>query len=132
MKVKTADLIGPALDWAVGTALNLPVEICQIFQYGKPNGKHYISIGETDKDGAEVDFEPSEEWSQGGPPLEHIKGFTLKHWLESEPETCCEAHIHNYEGNWVQFGPTPLIATCRCLVASRLGDEVDIPEELLK
>ena len=69
MKIKTADLIGPALDWAVGTALELPVEICQIFQYGRPNGKHYISIGETDKDGAEVDFEPSEEWSKAGRSL---------------------------------------------------------------
>jgi hypothetical protein len=29
------------------------------------------------------------------------------------------------------FGPTPLIAAMRCFVASRLGDEVDIPEELL-
>jgi hypothetical protein len=27
-------------------------------------------------------------------------------------------------------GPTPLIAVMRCFVASRLGDEVDVPEEL--
>jgi hypothetical protein len=27
-------------------------------------------------------------------------------------------------------GPTPLIAAMRCYVASKLGDEVDIPEEL--
>ena len=28
-------------------------------------------------------------------------------------------------------GPTPLIAAMRCFVASKLGDEVDIPKELL-
>jgi len=30
-----------------------------------------------------------------------------------------------------QFGSTPLIAAMRCYVASRLGEEVEIPEELL-
>ncbi len=33
-------------------------------------------------------------------------------------------------GKW-GMGPTPLIAAMRCYVASKLGDEVDIPEELL-
>jgi hypothetical protein len=28
-------------------------------------------------------------------------------------------------------GPTPLIAAMRCYVASKLGDEVEVPEELL-
>jgi len=27
-------------------------------------------------------------------------------------------------------GPTPLIAAMRCYVASKLGDEVEIPQEL--
>ena len=29
------------------------------------------------------------------------------------------------------IGPTPLIAAMRCFVASHLGDEVNVPEELL-
>jgi hypothetical protein len=29
------------------------------------------------------------------------------------------------------FGPTPLIAVMRCYVALKLGDEVEIPEELI-
>ena len=125
MKIKTADLIGPALDWAVGIALELPVEICQIFQYGRPNGKHYISIGETDKDGAEVDFEPSEEWSQGGPLVE-------QEWIElGAYHDQWRAVFHGEEGSIYRDGPTPLIAAMRCFVASRLGDEVDVPEELL-
>lgn len=31
---------------------------------------------------------------------------------------------------WSWQGPTPLIAAMRCYVASKLGDEVEIPEEL--
>ena len=129
MKIKTADLIGPALDWAVGTALNLPVEICQIFQYGRPNGEHYISIGETDKDGAEVTFEPSEEWSQGGPLIQQecldVRVFAEHGAPDGGPYWISERYPA------VGHGPTPLIAACRCLVTSRLGDEVDVPDELV-
>ena len=141
MKIKTADLIRPALDWAVGTALELPVEICQVFQYGRPNGEHYISIGETDKDGAEVTFEPSEEWSQGGPILEQegINLFKHNKLSESQPDVWCAHKVvprPNMEGSFNSCalaldGPTPLVAAMRCFVASRFGDEVDIPEELL-
>ena len=130
MKVKTAGLIGPALDWAVGTALELPVEICQIFQYGRPNGKHYISIGETDKDGAEVDFEPSEEWSQGGPLIER-EWLNITSWPnESDEEQRWQCHQYDVPKPYQALGPTPLIAGMRCFVASRLGDEVDVPDEL--
>ena len=132
MKIKTADLIGPALDWAVGTALELPVEICQVFQYGRPNGEHYISIGETDKDGAEVTFEPSEEWSQGGPIIEwemiNVKSNLAR--MREHPEynwlsDCPEKRI------CVSFnGPTPLIAAMRCYCYAKLGEFIDIPEEL--
>ena len=31
---------------------------------------------------------------------------------------------------WQEHGPTPLIAAMRCYVASKLGDEVDVPDEL--
>ena len=29
-----------------------------------------------------------------------------------------------------KYGPTPLIAVCRCYVASKMGDVVEVPEEL--
>lgn len=29
------------------------------------------------------------------------------------------------------YGPTPLVAAMRCFVASKLGDEIDMPKELL-
>ena len=138
MKIKTADLIGPALDWAVGTALELPVEICQVFQYGRPNGAHYISIGETDNDGAEVTFEPSEEWSQGGPIIEWENLGLEKHRLDGPYQwAACDWHpvvVQGYtclERSKYAYGPTQLIAAMRCLVAATLGDEVDVPDELV-
>ena len=41
--------------------------------------------------------------------------------------------MQNYtdEAQFMCNGPTPLIATMRCFVNKHLGDEVDIPEELL-
>jgi len=121
MKVKTAELTGAALDWAVA----------------KCEGAYAPSV-DTDIDGTKrINYggmcpEWSTDWAHGGPIIDRIKGFEFKQWLESKPESCCEAHIHNYEGDWIQFGPTPLIAAMRCYVASKLGDEVEIPEELMQ
>ena len=133
MRVKTNELIGAALDWAVATASGIEPEICDIFQYGRPNGKHYISIGETDRDGAEVEFAPSTE------------GDAVIDLMERERISVRTYAVPGH--NWVAFqdfggssvsgvkarmtGPTSRIAVCRCYVAANLGDEVEIPEELL-
>ena len=63
-------------------------------------------------------YKPSTDWAQGGPIIEREK-ITLDVFED---------------GVWVaseyQEGPTPLIAAMRCYVASKLGDEIEIPEEL--
>lgn len=70
----------------------------------------------------------STEWSQSGPIIE-------REWInfyEHDPRF--------YPGLWRAWhrstgasgsGSTPLIAAMRCYVTSKLGDEVDIPQELL-
>lgn len=65
----------------------------------------------------------SEDWAHGGPLFseERIESY----W---HPVLECWAAIHN--GN-LRCGPTELIAKARCLVASKLGDEVEVPEELV-
>ena len=41
--------------------------------------------------------------------------------------------IEDDETNTLLFsGPTPLVAAMRCYVASKLGDEVEVPDELLE
>ena len=128
MKIKTSELIGPPLDWATGVAGGTPG-----LHVVKKAGKVCV-YGTLQMPSGELLYwpvQPSTDCSQGGPIICNIKGFLFKHWLESNPETCCEARIHNYDGDWIQFGPTALIASMRCYVASKLGDEVDIPEELI-
>jgi len=70
----------------------------------------------------------STDWAQGGSIIER-EGIGLNKRNE---------HYLN-EGFWqasywkrieMYAGLTPLIAAMRCYVASRLGDEVEIPEEL--
>jgi len=101
MKVKTSELSGAALNWAVGK--------CE----GVVNGDA-LDIGFIKEGG----YTPSTDWSQGGPIIEREK-ITLDVFED---------------GVWVaseyQEGPTPLVAAMRCYVASKLGDTVDIPEEL--
>lgn len=67
----------------------------------------------------------SSNWAQGGPIIEQEK---ICLWSEGYD---WEAKIQIGVGEWVEtWGPTPLIAAMRCYVARKLGDEVEIPEEL--
>jgi hypothetical protein len=114
MKIKTSELIGPALDSAVAkcAAVKLhpiPQNGVMEVHFSQPNG------GDS--------FSPSSDWAIGGPIIEQ-EGIELAlityYW---------EAGIA-FSGKEVQHGPTPLVAAMRCYVASKLGDEVEIPEEL--
>lgn len=105
MKIKTAELTGAALDCAVGFA-----KLGRSHAFSESDIKLWAGVNQ-----------PSTNWSQGGPIVER-EGMTL----------CCKrgdpfALLREFRGN----GPTPLIAAMRCYVASKLGDEVEIPEELL-
>lgn len=107
MKIKTAALTGPALDWAVAKCADLPYPIVY------------------DESGEAVAVSPSTDWSQGGPIIEREgirlhRSHTGAWWAGSEAEP--QRPI---------AGPTPLVAAMRCYVASRLGDEVEVPDELL-
>lgn len=81
----------------------------------------------------------SEQWSQGGPIIER-EGIEINVRNWSPSPGCRLPGKYEWSARLCfvrqteckQFGPTPLIAAMRCYVASKLGDEVDIPEELLK
>lgn len=87
----------------------------------------YFDLSEAELDcrgsekGWSSNFHPSTDWAQGGPIIERER-------------------IHVYAGpQWTAgikpgqfvYGPTALIAAMRCFVASKLGNEVDVPEDLL-
>jgi hypothetical protein len=98
--MKTSELTGAALDWAVAKAIG--------------------------------DYKPvavpsySTNWSQGGPIIER-EAITVS---EGSPVLGLEWMACDRGSTHIQHGPTYLIAAMRCYVASKLGDEVEIPEEL--
>ena len=72
----------------------------------------------------EDEFEPSENWGDGGPIIEREK-IALDTWGDEWLAT-------RIEGSAISeaIGPTPLVAAMRCYVVSQLGDEVEVPDEL--
>jgi hypothetical protein len=115
MKLKTSELTGAALDWAVARCEGI------VWEQGDLDAGEYGP-----------GFAPATDWEQGGPIIEREKiavRFEPEcHWLFAPPEA---TWLANYNGVGEWHGPTPLIAAMRCYVASKLGDKVDVPEELL-
>jgi hypothetical protein len=119
--MQTIELTGAALDWAVckagGGGNSIPM-----FWAGREMGM----------------FEYSTDWEQGGPIIERegIGAFCnrtveVSARFTPNPGADWRAFAYSKHGKHY-FGPTPLVAAMRCYVASKLGDEVDIPEELIK
>jgi hypothetical protein len=99
MKIKTSELTGAALDWAVA--------VCEKNWTFEPDGCDSYST----------------DWAQGGPLIERNLITIFRH----DEEWFAHSQLSMPE----DFpGDTPLIAAMRCYVASQLGDEVEIPEEL--
>lgn len=116
VEVKTAELIGYALDWAVGVA-------CKDSEPRLyPDIRGFWLLGPFGKP-----WNPSEDWSQGGPLIEKL-GITLL-----PPRYPGDKWGATYDTQSCMFdGGTALIAACRAIVAAKLGDTVQVPEELIK
>jgi len=105
MKIKTSELRGAALNWAVAK--------CEKVEFTYEDHPHHEMVG----------MHYSTDWAQGGPIIQREK---IQIW-------CAGSLWGAGHGKWKRFesGDTPLIAAMRCYVASKLGDEVEIPEELV-
>lgn len=139
MKIKTATAESEVLDWLVAK--------CEydrrLYTYGSPcfnlSSKRVYATEGLQQIG--VNFAPSTNWAQGGPIIEREKiaslppivrriakerhAFPIEYWRATIQRDENELAIHG-------AGPTPLIAACRCFVASKLGDEVEVPDELIR
>ena len=130
--MKTSELTGAALDWAVAQSQSFVEQ----GPYGMPRlvdggvQLHYcgVYLGSP--------YAPSTDWAEGGPIIER-EGINLTRFNEGEvdPEevgtwdACYDRETFGGEGSF--NGPTPLIAAMRCYVASKLGDDVDLPCEFM-
>ena len=104
--MKTSELQGVALDWAVAK--------CEEIIQGNDLNIGFIREG---------GYAPSRYWNQGGPIIEREKIETFirdEKWFSYSSNSTPEDF----------YGETPLIAAMRCYVASKLGNDVEIPNEL--
>lgn len=123
MKIKTSELLGDPLDFAVAKAIGAPISrrsggmIC--------DGEVVLMA----PCGQKV-WSPSTDWSQAGPLIEKFHmDFCCEHPETIGAALCDENGM--YIDNRMMFGKTHLIASCRAIVSAKLGDEVEVPEELL-
>ena len=108
MKLKTSELQGAALDWAVAK--------CEGIEVRQVEGVLVDPLG--------LQFSPSIDWSYGGMVIEREK-ITLDVWGDEWLATRIEDPAISEA-----IAPTPLVAAMRCYVVSQLGDEVEVPDEL--
>lgn len=134
VEVKTAELTGPALDWAVAVVEGESVVIHSPNQrrFDVRGGIHCSSdgctIGPRSSFGDTEDWSPSTDWAQGGPMLEKYS-WALPY------RTIARHHLGKFEACTESGkscnGDTPLIAACRAIVAAKLGGVVQVPAELV-
>jgi|LakMenE01Jun11ns_1017448.scaffolds.fasta_scaffold9922217_3 hypothetical protein len=107
--MKTSELRGTALDWAVAKCEGLNT---------------YIEVVEG--------FKPSTDWALGGPIIERERLQLSPGLAHDEHRWSAVRYDYLFDDDLDCFmgGATPLIAAMRCYVASKLGNEVQIPEEL--
>lgn len=118
MKIKTSELSGVALDWAVAQAVGIEVKL---IRHSTGYCAYIDYLGE-------VLFDPSEDWAIGGPLIaKYLMDFCVDHPHTIGAALCDENGMYMN----MLFGETHLIAACRAIVAAKLGDEVDVPEGLV-
>ena len=126
MKVKTSELQGAALDWAVAKCENV-----------ENQGEGFIWFDQFDR---QVSYSPSTDWAQGGPIIDRqdiqwcrlngqIEAWSGFDYIKWRMDWDSDERMPNGAG--FGTGANPLIATMRCYVSSKLGEEVEVPDELL-
>lgn len=115
MRHKVSELEGALLDAAVAKAEGFVWKIlqdrCAVEELG------YAIGGGT---GCWLPYEPSIEWMQGGPIIERER------LVFAAGESDWGAFVYG-EPNGGAEGSTPLVAAMRAYVASKFGDEVELP-----
>ena len=129
--IKVSEATGPALAWMVAK--------CQGYVeqgvYGTPefrDSEVYLCYCDAVLNSC---YSPATDWAQAGPIIQR-EGISIR--LNHKQAQLWEAYIwlptqHDQSeadsNSYTAFGMTPLIAAMRCF-CSKLGDVVDIPEEL--
>lgn len=126
-KVKTRDLDGVALDHAVAVAEGFVVDGNSHRQGTLDKGVPFVPVSF----GGCEQFKPSQKWEHGGPIIER-EHITLDYAPESTNGKWL-AEVWPMTGEQGRWGRSDslLVAAMRVFVHSRLGNFVDIPQEVL-
>ena len=111
--IKASELTGAALDWSVAK--------CEDFKLAPIDDGDTSVYYDDEHDNLQV-YTPSTDWKQGGPIIER-EGISIVHQGDQWSAQT--------DDDLFAYGPTPLIAAMRCYVASKMGDTIEVPEELL-
>jgi hypothetical protein len=123
--VATCDLAGPALDWAVDEAEGL----------GAVYLAHWLEGGDKRYVHCQIMRAYSEHWAQLGPLIDRYRVTLAAEGAPDAPVWVAALSysklVTYYTGAARRFctmrASTPLQAAARCIVASVLGDTVDVP-----
>lgn len=116
MKIKVSELAGAKLDYWVAKAEGRKLELREGEWFVENNDRDYMF---------ELEFyTPHKDWSSAGPLIERelislegtFNGWGTVYWIAKVTPSGAPKQ-----------GPTPLIAAMRAYVASKFGDEVEVP-----
>lgn len=118
MKVKTSELSGVQLDYAVAYSVDWGQPVLHI-----TSGGSFVEL-------MGVVFSPTTNWSQCGPLIDaHSPVITICRGMVRTEIATLENDV---SATGIGIGITYTISFCRALVSLKLGDEVDIPDELME
>lgn len=128
IEVNTADLTGAALDWVVAQVEAVPVAIA---------APHYGTDWRVYKPDFGGKYSPSTDWAVGGPLIARFQVALIPEahdgmkGTEMSERWYADVYYDGGEQYTTEHCDTVLIAACRAIVATKFGDSVQVPKELL-
>ena len=140
VEVKTSELIGPALDWAVANATKA-WEFAHEWFPTMTLDPRFMGIRNVAVDGCvwlephnpfrqdPQPFRPSTDWAQGGTLADKYNVDFNTQGVEGDGSQLIEAVVQDFKSMqwWMAEGDTRLQSMCRAIVLSKLGDVVKVP-----
>ena len=123
MKIKVSQATSLKLDWLVGT-----IEKVEGLTYSERTNKLY---GYDERKLMKV-YSPTTSWAQGGEIIGREKisiVWAHFHWCAGTGDIG-EIYRSDEGNHFTGTGPTALVAAMHCYVASKLGEEVEVLDEL--